>query len=79
MLIYSIMRIVAWKKEISGVELKRGECKRKRFRAQVKEGASLTKADHAILHNREQSFGYREHNSWQEAETLTLPLTYKKS
>lgn len=29
MLIYSIMRIVAWKKEISGVELKRVNAKEK--------------------------------------------------
>lgn len=65
-----------WKKEINSVELKRDECKRKRFRAQVEEGESLTK-DPAILHNGEHSFGYRKHGMSlkERVETAALILT----
>lgn len=73
------MRTVEWKKEINSVGMKRDECKRKRFRAQVEEGESLTK-DPAILHKREHSFGYRRHGVSLEVrgETAALILTCKK-
>lgn len=69
-----------WKKEINSLEMKKDECQRKRFRAQVEEGESLTK-DPAILYNGEHSFGYRKHGMSLKVkgETAALILTcYKK-